>query len=237
MTYLNATYERQPMRRPYVPYEKPMKSKHHTFCQKTEASRYSPIAYFFLWFCVFSRKYFFFFLSVFVAVGYDEFMDEVDRLLLREYGRRSPLELETLTGIPAHEVGQRLERILGERDFLGEDARIGVLLHRLDLMVAEIEGRLSDLSDRNIGAVVNAAAGAIGRQLKVLADLRDRSKVDIERVQRVYADELVRIVELSFERLLGRLEERFPEVESDDLRSEFEGLILLVARDVDDGVV
>jgi hypothetical protein len=172
-----------------------------------------------------------------MGVGYDGVMDEVDRLLLREYGRRSPAELELLTGVPALEVGQRLERILGERDFLGEDARIGVLLHRLDLMVAEIEGRLPDLSDRNIGAVVNAAAGAIGRQLKVLADLRDRSRVDLDRVQQVYADELVRIVELSFERLLGRLEERFPEVLVDDLRSEFEGLILLVARDVDDGVV
>lgn len=174
---------------------------------------------------------------MFVASGYDVCMDEVDRLLLREYGRKSPAELELLTGVPALEVGQRLERVLGERDFLGEDARIGVLLHRLDLMVAEIEGRLPDLSDRNIGAVVNAAAGAIGRQLRVLQDLRDRSAVDLERVQRVYADELVRIVELSFERLLGRLEERYPDIESDDLRSEFEGLIVTVAREVDDGVV
>jgi hypothetical protein len=165
------------------------------------------------------------------------FMDEVDRLLLREYGRRSPQDLEVLTGVPALEVAQRLERVLGERDFLGEDARIGVLLHRLDGMVAEVESRLSGVKDRDLGGVVNAAAGAIGRQLKVLADLRDRSKVDLERVQRVYADELVRIVELSFERMLGRLEERFPGVDADGLRSDFEGLILLVAREVDDGVV
>lgn len=164
-------------------------------------------------------------------------MDDVDRLLLREYGRRSPAELETLTGVPALEVAQRLERVLGERDFLGEDARIGVLLHRLDVMVAEVESRLEGVSDRNLGAVVNAAAGAIGRQLKVLADLRDRSRVDLERVQSVYARELVRIVELSFERLLGRLEERFPDVGMDDLRGEFEELIGVVARDVDDGVV
>ena len=50
-------------------------------------------------------------------------VDDVDRLLLREYGRRSPAELETLTGVPALEVAQRLERVLGERDFLG--ARYG----------------------------------------------------------------------------------------------------------------
>lgn len=162
-------------------------------------------------------------------------MDDVDRLLLREYGRRSPQELEVLTGVPALEVAQRLERVLGERDFLGEDARIGVLLHRLDGMVAEVESRLAGVSDRNLGAVVNAAAGAIGRQLRVLADLRDRSVVDLERVQSVYARELVRIVELSFERLLGRLEERFPDVGVEDLRSEFEGLILSVAADVDSG--
>lgn len=162
-------------------------------------------------------------------------LDSVDRVLLREYGRKSPRELELLTGVPALEVGQRLEKLLGERDFLGEDAAIRVLLHRLDSMVAEVEGRLSGVSDRNVGAVVNAAAGAIGRQLRVLQDLRDRSAVDLERVQSVYAQELVRIVELSFERLLGRLEERFDGVSADELRSEFEVVIGLVAAEVDEG--
>lgn len=160
-------------------------------------------------------------------------LDFVDRVLLREYGRKSPKELEVLTGVPAVEVAQRLERLLGERDFLGEDAAIRVLLHRLDSMVAEVESRLAGVSDRNVGAVVNAAAGAIGRQLRVLQDLRDRSAVDLERVQMVYAAELVRIVELSFERLLGRLEERFPDVSADELRVEFESVILQVAADVD----
>lgn len=162
-----------------------------------------------------------------------ERVDEVDRLLIREYGRRSPRELEELTGVPALECAQRLERILGERNFLSEDAAIRVLLFRLDSMVAEVESRLPDVSDRNVGAVVNAAAGAIGRQLRVLQDLRDRSVVDLERVQGLYAAELVRIVELSFERLLGRLEERFPEVSADELRLEFESVIVQVAGEVD----
>lgn len=162
-----------------------------------------------------------------------ERVGEVDRILIREYGRKSPAELEVLTGVPALEVAQRLERLLGERNFLSEDAAIRVLLFRLDSMVAEVESRLSDVSDRNVGAVVNAAAGAIGRQLRVLQDLRDRSVVDLERVQGVYARELVRIVELSFERLLGRLEERFEGVSADELRLEFESVILLVAAEVD----
>jgi hypothetical protein len=162
-----------------------------------------------------------------------ERVGEVDRILIREYGRKSPVELEALTGVPALEVAQRLERLLGERNFLSEDAAIRVLLFRLDSMVAEVESRLSDVSDRNVGAVVNAAAGAIGRQLRVLQDLRDRSVVDLERVQGVYARELVRIVELSFERLLGRLEERFDGVSADELRAEFESVILLVASEVD----
>ena len=162
-----------------------------------------------------------------------ERVGEVDRILIREYGRKSPVELEQLTGVPALEVAQRLERLLGERNFLSEDAAIRVLLFRLDSMVAEVESRLSDVSDRNVGAVVNAAAGAIGRQLRVLQDLRDRSVVDLERVQGVYARELVRIVELSFERLLGRLEERFDGVSADELRAEFESVILLVASEVD----
>lgn len=163
-----------------------------------------------------------------------ERVDEVDRILVREYGRRSPRELEELTGVPALECAQRLERILGERNFLSEDAAIRVLLFRLDSMVAEVESRLSDVSDRNVGAVVNAAAGAIGRQLRVLQDLRDRSVVDLERVQGVYARELVRIVELSFERMVGKLSERFGDVDVDDIRKEFEETILVVAREIDD---
>lgn len=181
--------------------------------------------------------------GLWVMVGYDVCMgaldkiDGVDRVLLREYGRKSPVELEQLTGVPALEVAQRLERVLGERDFLGVDARIGVLLHRLDGMVAELEGRLEGVSDRNLGSVVNAAAGAIGRQLGVLKVLREESRVDLERVERVYADELVRIVELSFERLLGRLEERYPDADSVGLREEFGVLLGVVAGEVDGGVL
>jgi hypothetical protein len=79
---------------------------------------------------------------------------------------------------------------------------------------------------------VNAAAGALGRQLRVLEGLRDAGVKDLEVVNGVYARELVGIVERAFERLLGRLEERFG-VSGEDLRVEFEGVILEVAGEYD----
>jgi len=54
----------------------------------------------------------------------------------------------------------------------------------------------------------------------------------LEVVNGVYARELVGIVERAFERLLGRLEERFG-VSGDDLRGEFELLVLEVAGEYD----
>jgi hypothetical protein len=162
--------------------------------------------------------------------GVDDF--EVDRFLVRNYGRKSPAELEVVTGVPALEVAQRLERVLGERDFLGDVGRVSVLLARLDGLVAEVEERLPGLSDRNLAPAVNAAAGALGRQLRVLEGWRDDVSRDLEVVNGVYARELVGIVERAFERLLGRLEERFG-VSGDDLRVEFEGLVLEVAGEYD----
>jgi hypothetical protein len=125
-----------------------------------------------------------------------------------------------------------LERVLGERDFLGDVGRVSVLLARLDGLVAEVEERLPGLSDRNLAPAVNAAAGALGRQLRVLEGWRDDVSKDLEVVNGVYAQVLVGIVERAFERLLGRLEERFG-VSGEDLRSEFEGLVLEVAGEFD----
>jgi hypothetical protein len=164
--------------------------------------------------------------------GVDDF--EVDRFLIRNYGRLSPVELSERTGLEAVVVAQRLERVLGERDFLGEEARVGVLLARLDGLVAEVEERLPGLSDRNLAPAVNAAAGAIGRVLRELRDLRERNQVDVVRVNGVYAGVLVQIVERAFERLVGRLEERFG-VDGVELRGEFLELLEVVSGEFEDG--
>jgi len=178
----------------------------------------------------------FFFVFLGLWPGYTVCVDdfEVDRFLVRHYGRLSPVELGERTGLDSVEVARRLERVLGERDFLGEEARVGVLLARLDALVGEVEERLPGLSDRNLAPAVNAAAGAIGRVLRELRDLRERNAVDVERVNGVYAGVLVRVVERAFERLVGRLEERFG-VDGVEVRGEFLELLAEVGGEFDDG--
>lgn len=158
----------------------------------------------------------------------------VDQKLITGYGNKTPTELAEETGLTPIEVAKRTAELLGERDYLAEDARISVLVNRLDSMAAEIERRLPGMSDRNVATSVNAAAGALGRTLKELRELRRESKVDLEALQNRYAQTMVSIVEASFNRMLGRLAERYPDQDPMELQAEFQGLILEVSKEYDE---
>jgi hypothetical protein len=158
----------------------------------------------------------------------------VDQKLITGYGNKTPAELAEETGLTPIEVAKRTAELLGERDYLAEEARIAVLVNRLDSMSAEIERRLPGMSDRNIATSVNAAAGALGRTLKELREMRKESKVDLDALQSRYAQTMVSIVEASFNRLLGRLMERYPAEDPMELQGEFQALMLEVSKEYDE---
>jgi hypothetical protein len=158
----------------------------------------------------------------------------LDQRLISMYGNKSPKEIGELVGLSPIEVAKRTEEILGERDYLREDAKVQILMNRLDSLSAEIESRVPEMSDRNLSAAVNSAAGALGRVLAELRKIRQESRTDIEAVTNRYAREMVTIVEASFNQMLGRLVERYPEESPDSLRAEFQEIILAVAKGYDD---
>jgi hypothetical protein len=157
----------------------------------------------------------------------------VDQKLISGYGSKTPAELAEETGMTAIEVVKRTQEILGERDYLGEDAKVQVVIQRLDSMSAEVERRLPGMSDRNIAAAVNSSAGALGRVLAELRKLREESRVDLDALSNKYAQTMVAIVEASFNRMLGALQERYPDADPLDLQAEFQGLILEVSKEYD----
>jgi hypothetical protein len=158
----------------------------------------------------------------------------VDQKLIAFYGSKTPTEIAEETGLTAIEVAKRTEQLLGERDYLSEDAKVQVVIQRLDTISAEIERRLPSMSDRNIAAAANASAGALGRVLKELRELRKESKVDMDALSARYAQTMVSIVEASFNRLLGRLMERYPAEDPMELQGEFQALMLEVSREYDE---
>jgi hypothetical protein len=158
----------------------------------------------------------------------------VDQKLIAFYGSKTPTEIAEETGLTAIEVAKRTEQLLGERDYLSEDAKVQVVIQRLDTISAEIERRLPSMSDRNIAAAANASAGALGRVLKELRELRKESKVDMDALSARYAQTMVSIVEASFNRLLGRLMERYPAEDPMELQGEFQALMLEVSKEYDE---
>jgi hypothetical protein len=67
--------------------------------------------------------------------------------------------------------------------------------------------------------------------LKELREIRKESKVDLDALQSRYAQTMVSIVEASFNRLLGRLMERYPAEDPMELQGEFQALMLEVSSD------
>lgn len=158
----------------------------------------------------------------------------VDQLLITAYGNKTPQQIAEETGMTPMEVAKRTAEILGERDYLGEDAKVQVVIQRLDSMSAEVERRLPGMSDRNIAAAVNSAAGSLGRVLAEMRKIREESKVDLEAITNRQARELVSIVESAMQRSIGSLKARYPEIDAAALEAELQGHIMDIAREYDD---
>jgi hypothetical protein len=163
-------------------------------------------------------------------------MDKTDAMLVGYYGKLSPEEIEAETGVPAMEVAKRTIEVLGKRDYLDESAQIRIAMLKLSTLTDEIMGRVADMRDRDVAPAVNSAAGAIGRQLRVLQDLQKRSDGHVLELQAAYGRQMVEIVEATYNRMLGRLGERFPDVDVEGLESEFQELLVSVAQEYDTGI-
>lgn len=159
--------------------------------------------------------------------------ENIDSLLIRYYSVKSPEEISVITGIPAMEIAKRTEEALGRRDYLGEAAKVQTILARMEAAAAELESRLPDASDRNASAIGNSIGGLLGRALGELRKVRQETRIDLDAVHSRYADEMVRIVEASYNRQLGKLAERYPDVPQEDLEAEFHELVLTVSREAD----
>lgn len=134
---------------------------------------------------------------------------KVDSLLIRYYGNKSAEEIEELTGIPAMDVAKRTLEVLGKRDPLGEDARVQVLIIRLETMAEEIQKRLPEMSDRNVSAAVNSASGALGRVLKELREVRKESKIDVTAISETMGRILAELINIPIQHLRDELKERY----------------------------
>lgn len=158
----------------------------------------------------------------------------LDRRLIELYAKgRSIEQVSEDTGIPPEQVASRTELAL-RRDLFSEDARILLILRKLEEMADEIHSRVPTMSDRNISAAVNAAAGAFQRVLTELRKLRAEGQADLDTVSKRHKEAFLQIIDRATQRTIGSLSERFSDVPVEDIESEFREHILTVAREVDE---
>ena len=148
---------------------------------------------------------------------------ELDRRLLRN-ARKSPAEIELLTGIPAAEVAERLSALLDQRNWRDDLMEEKLLLVQAQDLIHDLQTRLTSAEDTE--AYV-ALARVLTTNVKMLLDQIERRRKnvdsDLQRVTVAQAQLMANAITIAAERAVLELEKMFPEVPSETVRSAFEG--------------
>lgn len=158
----------------------------------------------------------------------------IDRRLIELYGRKTPEEIAEETGLSAQDVMRQTASLIKQRNYLGEDAKLALLLERMDGMTREVEERLGGMDNKDISKALNATSASLYRTSQLILQIRKENQVDVEEMRRRFGAELVKIVEMSFNRYLGKLQERFPGVDADAMEMEFREIIAEVAEEYEE---
>ena len=155
----------------------------------------------------------------------------LDRTLIRQYGLRTPEEIGFELGIDAHEVMRRTEELLGERDYLQEEAQIKAIMAALQEVVTVGLNRIKsgEPSNRDISGIMNAITNGVNKQLSVLDRIHQRSQANLEQVHRRYAQELARIAEEAYNGFMQELVEDYPEIPIGELEARYQAKVIQVA--------
>lgn len=126
----------------------------------------------------------------------------VDELLIRN-ARKSPEEIERVTGIPAEQALERLGLLLRTRDWMTERQEKRLLLIELGDLIDDVKGRLKDASEQFYADTANVALRGyeqIGKRLDAQQAVTQEEMAEITRVQaEMYMDTLSELVVMVME--------------------------------------
>lgn len=160
-------------------------------------------------------------------------LSAVNNLLIRYAGIKTPEEIAELTGLEPIQVAQRTKELLSSIDILDIHERRAKLIIQLEIWADDMAERIPEASDKYAAGILNAV-GSIKKT--VLAELKAQQKEssgEVVALQARYAQQMVKIVESSYYKQLGRLQERFPDVPVEDLEEEFRETMREVAKEYD----
>lgn len=126
----------------------------------------------------------------------------LDELLIR-YARKSPDEIEELTGIPAEQAMERLGQITRARDWMTERMEERLLIMELADLIDDVKRRLADVSEQYYSDTANVALRgyeAIGKRMDARMAVTEMEMAEITRVQaEIYIETLNETVQRTVE--------------------------------------
>lgn len=121
----------------------------------------------------------------------------LDELLIAN-ARKSPAEIEAVTGIPADQAIERLAHILRTRDWMSERMEERLLIIELGNLIEGVKKRLENVSEQYYSDTANVALRgyeAIGKRMDTRLAITEMEMGEITRVQaEVYIETLNELV-------------------------------------------
>lgn len=147
---------------------------------------------------------------------------ELDRRLLRN-ARKSPAEIEKITGIPAAEVAERLSLLLDQRNWRDDLMEEKLLIVQATDLIHDLQSRMTHVEDDESYA---SLARVLTSNVKLMLDQIERRRknidTDLQRVTIAQAQLMANAISLAAERAVLELEKMFPDVPSETVREAFE---------------
>lgn len=140
----------------------------------------------------------------------------LDELLIRN-ARKSPEEIQEITGIPAEQAMERIAFLLRARDWMTERMEERLLILELGDLIDDVKRRLEHVSEQYYSDTANVALRgyeAIGKRMDARFAITEMEMAEITRVQaEIYIETLNKTVQDAIEYVAEVYPEMDPKLE------------------------
>lgn len=159
----------------------------------------------------------------------------IDAMLIRWAGVKSYDEIGEMTGIAPLEVARRTKDALAAVGVLEMHERRVKLMMTLESIIAEVDTRKEDASNRDLGGLLNASRAAAATILKELREIEKSSRVDVNAITSSQGRLLGQVVDVALTHLRDELKKRYP-TDDDEIDELIAEGITIGTRGIDSAV-
>lgn len=134
--------------------------------------------------------------------------NSVDRLLL-QHARKSPAEIEEITGINAVEALARLHELLDSRTHLTARRQEALLLEEFNELLFDARSRMQSANDRDYAPIASVALRAVEQMATRLDAARKAVKIDYNKITQGQAQIFGRAFDVALGYILDNLRRQY----------------------------